>query len=286
MAQHNEQELRKLLAEIKIPPAPEILSDLNSAIQKPEPDLSEITDIIQKDAGISGMVLKTVNSPLFGLRNKVSSIRQAVTLLGISYTVNIVMGLVLRQTFDGKGENLPRYWESPSNIAMISASLAPQLINCSSDEAYLLGLFHNAGHALIQQRKSDYLKFYQQYINHPDYAITYFENQHYNFDHAVLGYYLSSSWAVPEHLQQIILNHHNVSEFLDAAAGDDQQSCEKGFMAVLKIAEHIELVNAGVDDDHEWQRVKQCVLEYLQLSEHDFDDICADTLERMAFELD
>lgn len=286
MSSPSNLEIEKLLSETKIPPAPEILCDLNIAIQNPEPDLAQITAIIQKDAGISGLVLKTVNSPLFGLRNKVSSIRQAVTLLGISYTVNIVMGLVLRQTFDGQGENLPRYWESPSNIAMISASLAPQLINCSPDEAYLLGLFHNAGHALIKQRKQDYLELYQRYLNHPDHSITYFENQQYNFDHAVLGYYLAASWNVPKHLQQIILNHHNVFDYLNTPSEAEQGSCEKGFMAVLKIAEHFERLNAGVENDYEWLRVQQCVLEFLQLSELDFADIRADTLEKMAYDLD
>lgn len=277
--------VEKLLQQIKIPPAPEILRDLNVAIQKDEPDLSEITKIIQKDTGISGLVIKTVNSPLFGLRNKVNSIRQAVTLLGITYTANIVMGLMLRQTFEEKGENLPRYWESPSNIALVSASLARRLFNSTADEAYLLALFHNSGHALIQQRNKDYVSFYQQYINHPEQAITHFENQQYDFDHATLGYYLAASWDVPKNFQNIILNHHNAVEFLESDS-DEVDNNDKDLMAVLKVAEHIDKFHAGVDIDFEWQRVERAVLEHLGLSEYDFEDLRADKLEKLDAQLD
>jgi HD-like signal output (HDOD) protein len=279
-------EVELLIRKIKVPPSPEILTNLTSALNKKELHLGEIAEMIQKDAGISGLVIKTVNSPLFGLRNKVGSIHQAVSLLGINSTVNIVMGLVLRQTFETRSENLPRYWESPSNIALISTSLARKLLPGHADEAYLLGLFHNSGHALIQKRQSDYLTLYTQYINHPDHCITYFEGEQYGFDHAVLGYYLANTWNVPKHLQQIVLHHHNVSEFIDADLKVENEDTLKTLMAILKISEHLENLHSGDNIDHEWIRVKQTVLEYLCLSELDFDDLKADILEQLEHELD
>jgi HD-like signal output (HDOD) protein len=279
-------EVDLMMKKVKVPPSPEILTNLTSALNKKDLNLGEIAQIIQKDAGISGLVIKTVNSPLFGLRNKVGSIHQAISLLGINSTVNIVMGLVLRQTFETGGENLPRYWESPSNIALISTSIAGRLLPGHSDEAYLLGLFHNSGHALILQRQSDYLSLYTQYINHPDQCITHFEGEQYGFDHAVLGYYLANTWNVPKHLQQIVLHHHNVTEFLDADLKVENEDAIKKLMAILKISEHLENLLSGVDIDHEWIRVKQTVLEYLCLSELDFDDLKADILEQLEHELD
>lgn len=279
-------EVEQLMKKIKVPPSPEILTNLTTALNKKELDLASIAQIIQKDAGISGLVIKAVNSPLFGLRSKVGSIHQAVSLLGINSTVNIVMGLVLRQTFETRGENLPRYWESPSNIALISTSLAGRLLPGHSDEAYLLGLFHNSGHALILQKHSDYLDFYMQYLNHSDHSITYFEDGQYGFDHAILGYYLASTWHVPKHLQEIVLNHHNVIGFIDTNNHVENEEVCKGLMAILKIAEHLENLHSAVELDYEWMRVKQVVLEYLGLSEHDYDELKADILEQLEHELD
>jgi hypothetical protein len=57
-------------------------------------------------------------------------------------------------------------------------------------------------------------------------------------------------------------------------------------MAILKISEHLENLHSGDNIDHEWIRVKQTVLEYLCLSELDFDDLKADILEQLEHELD
>lgn len=279
-----DKSLNDLLSQVKIPPAPEILLALNQQMQNHEPDLQQIAGIIQKDASISGLVLKTVNSALFGLKHKIASIPHAISLLGLTNTLNIVRGLVLRQTLDHSESNLPHFWESPSNIAMIAANLAKRLLKCSSDEAYLLGLFHNAGHALINQRFDDYSVFLQEQLNHEDKPITHFEDQRYNLDHATLGFYLARSWSIPEPLQDVILHHHDSIQYLDEGSLTQEDDCKKGLLAILKMAEHIENSHIGVDVDHEWERVKVNVLGYMELSEVDFEDIVADMLEQLDME--
>lgn len=270
---------------IKIPPAPEILTKLNREMQKTDSSIQVIAKLIEKDAGIAGLILKTVNSSLFGLRNKISSIPHAISLLGLNYTVNIIKGIVLKQAFDKPAQNPPRFWESPSNIALVAANLCSQLLSCSVDEAYLLGLFHNAGHSLINQRYPDYLDFLQKNQNHPETSIAQLENEHYRFDHALLGYFLSTSWDIPEHLQHIILDHHNAEKILDSGSYREQKDCQKGLLAILKMAEHIDNLFAGLNPDYEWQRINQAVLGYLAMSEEDFTDLRMDILEKLEIDL-
>ena len=279
------ESLEKLLKGIKIPPAPAILLKLSNALQKDHPELAEIGKIIQLDASLSGLMLKTVNSPMFGLSNKVNSISHAISLLGIPYTVNIAMGLVLRQTMDQPKNNLPRFWDSPSNIALLAAKITSQILPCSIDEAYLLGLFHNAGHTLINQKSDGYADFLSQNSNHPDFSITQLENERYQFDHATLGYYLAVSWGIPDDLNQIILNHHDVEGFLDETTFFEDKNCQTALMATLKMAEHFDLLHSGVTEDHEWNRIKDLVLGYLGLSEFDYQDLKMELLDCLCTEL-
>lgn len=275
----------KLVGGIKIPPAPEILSSLNLEFQKDFPDIAVITRLIEKDTSISALMIKAVNSSMFGLRNKIGSISHAISLLGLSYTINIITGIVLKQTFDSPSSNSHRFWESQSNIAFVSANLCGRLLSCCPDEAYLVGLFHNAGHSLINLRYQSYEEFLINNLNHPEASITQLENEQYKFDHTTLGYYLASSWGIPDYLRNVISNHHNVEHFLDNGSYKADKDCEKGLMAILKIAEHVDNYFNGMDQDHEWQRVSEAVLGYLSMSEVDFTDLRMDLVEQLEIDL-
>jgi len=277
--------LENILDGVKIPPAPEILNNLNGELQKDEPDMTRMAAIIQKDPGLSSLVIRTVNSPMFPLRSQVTSIQQAISMLGIGYMINIVMGLVLRRTFETQESALPGFWDSPTNIAMIMSQLSRKLTRLASDEAYMLGLFHNVGHTLIRQRHTDYFAFFQQHLNHPDASITEFEQAQYNFDHATLGYFLARSWGLPEDICQAIRFHHEALDLLDQGNVLDSDNRVPRLLALLKLAEHIDALYQGRDHDHEWGRYASAVMQYLGLSEPDYQDIEADMLEMLQTEV-
>ncbi len=271
-----------ILKDLKIPPAPDIILQLQQELHSDHPSLETIGDIIQKDAAISGLVLKTVNSPLFGLRAIIQSIPQAIMLLGFNYIVNIVQGLVIRQALGQSNALPPRFWESSSNMALLMVALSKRLFDAGAEEAYLLGLFHNVGHAMIAQRQDDYADFIAANDNDPEHTLTWIEDDYYNFNHASVGYYLARNWGLPEGLRNIILNHHQASEFLESEGGAEH---EQALMAVLKMAEHIERRHAGIDPDHEWEREREAVLGCFALSDLDFEDLRVEVLDQLMMEL-
>ncbi|MCG8426784.1 MAG: HDOD domain-containing protein [Chromatiales bacterium] len=276
----NENGTSKLISGIAIPPAPFILTQLHHELQKEDPVFTDIADTISQDIGMSALVLRTVNSSFFGLRVKVNSIQHAVNLLGIQYTVNIITGLLLRRTFDeSEGANPPNYWDSPVNIAMTATNIA-RTISCGEpDEMYMLGLFHNAGHALLSHHFADYKEFYENSINREDLCITEIENQQYNTDHAVLGYYLARSWGIDRHIAEVIRDHHIAIERLTEKDGAITPA--GNMLAILKIAEHVDKSFWGIKPDNEWTKVEDVVLDYLGISKPDFEDLREDMLDKL-----
>jgi hypothetical protein len=71
-------------------------------LKKDDPDPRVIVRLVSGDVGLSAAVLKTVNSPFFGLSRRISSVAQAVSLLGMKAAAQIVTGLVLRAAVGGK----------------------------------------------------------------------------------------------------------------------------------------------------------------------------------------
>jgi len=82
----------------------------------------------------------------------------------------------------------------------------------------------------------------------------------------------------------VILQHHQANEQLDEHLLAQDDDIENGLMAVLKIADHLDKVDRGIETDYEWARVSESVLGYLGLSELDFDDLKEDMLERLLLE--
>ena len=91
-----DEQIARALQGISVPPQPQIMVDLQMEQVMPDPDLKSIARLISQDPGLSGSLLKIVNSPFFGLANRISSIQQAVSLLGVSRVVNIVNAQSIR----------------------------------------------------------------------------------------------------------------------------------------------------------------------------------------------
>ena len=271
------EQIQQILQGISVPPQPQIMVDLQMEQFMPDPDLRAIAKLISQDPGLSGALLKIVNSPHFGLANRIASIQQAVNLLGCNTVINLINAQSIKgELTDEAILTLNRFWDSAQDVAMTCLTLAKRIGYHSPDEAYSLGLFHNCGIPLMLKRFPDYMQVLEEaYANAAEQCrVVDTENQLLSTNHAVVGYFTARSWRLPEHLCQVIANHHNAfSIFCDESQRDAQL---KTLLAILKMAEHIcetYRVLGGQGVDLEWQAIEQLVLEYVGLSEYDFENL-------------
>lgn len=271
--QLTDEQIQHVLQGIRVPPQPQILVDLQMEQAMPSSDNSQIARLIRQDVSLSGMMLKFVNSPFYGLRNKITSIEQALDLLGPTTVVNIVNGLSIKgEMSDEAIVRLTRFWDTATDIAMASATIAKQIGARNPDEAYALGLFHNAGIPLMLTRFRDYEDVMIEAYGQPETAITDTENRYFNTNHAVVGYYTAKSWNLPRHICETIAEHHGSDRIF--RNGDSTQGQKKTLLAILKIAEHLcgnYRILGQQSDDYEWQRIEKAVLEYVGLSSYDLE---------------
>ncbi|KRW61515.1 histidine kinase [Pseudomonas sp. TTU2014-080ASC] len=269
--------IQQVLQGISVPPQPQIMVDLQMEQVMPNPDLQAIAKLISQDPGLSGALLKLVNSPTFGLSNRIASIQQAVNLLGCNTVINLINAQSIRgELTDEAIVTLNRFWDSAQDVAMASLSLAKRIGYHSPDEAYTLGLFHNCGIPLMIKRFPDYMTVLEEaYASASDERrVVDTENRLLNTNHAVVGYYTAKSWRLPLHLCEAIASHHNaLAIFTDETSRDGQL---KTLLAILKMAENTcasHRVLGNQEEDHEWQSIEQLVLEYVGLSQYDFENL-------------
>jgi len=277
----SQEQIKNVLQGITIPPQPQVMVDLHMEQVMPNPDISTIAKLISQDVGLAGSVLKTVNSAFFGLKSKITSIQQAVSLLGFQSVINIVNALSIRgELSDEAIVALNRFWDTAMDIAMACTTIAKQIGFESPDEAYTLGLFHNCGIPLLMQRFDNYMNVMEQAYAHEGERVIDVENRELKTNHAVVGYYVAKSWNLPIYLCEAIAEHHNVIRIFKEKETDNLR--KKNMLAILKIAEHIcgnFHILGGQDIDHEWEAVKDNLLVYAGLSEYDLQNLKDNCIE-------
>lgn len=271
------EQIQQALQGISIPPQPQIMVDLQFEQYMPDPDLETIARLIAQDPGLSGALLKLVNSPYFGLANKIGSIQRAVNLLGSRSIINLINAQSIKgEMSDETIVTLNRFWDTAQDVAMTCLTLAKRTGIQAVDEAYTLGLFHDCGVPLMLKRFPDYMGVLEaSYANAGmDTRVVDTENRIFNTNHAVVGYFTAKSWRLPEHISSAIANHHNaLAIFRDESS---RNTPLKNLLAVLKMAEHIcasHRVLGNQAQDHEWNVVGPLVLDYIGLSEYDFEHL-------------
>lgn len=276
----SQDDIENILKGITIPSPPQIIADLQMEMAMPDPDLNEMASMISKDPGLAGGVLKTLNSPFYGNRD-IASISQAVMMLGMTTVANIVNTLYLRDTLsqsdnpsDDTVKAMSHFWDSATDVARACRIVAKRLRVNDPDMAYMLGLFHNAGIPLLMQRFSDYPQTLIQSYLCEEKRVVDAENEKHQTNHAVVSFYAAGSWKLPKVLCRVIAGHHNAVEIF--SDNDKTDSDEKSYLAILKLGEHLAGLSRTIgnnEEDLEWQQIETKVLEYVGLSQLDYEDL-------------
>lgn len=271
MIEVNDQVLAEVNKSFVIPPQPQLLVELQALLEQEEPYLTDAADIIAKDVAIASAILKIINSPAYGLSRTVSDIKQAVMFLGWDGIKAIVPSLKLKEAFSMQKSciSLERFWDTANEIAEVSMYIG-KLVKSKVpvENLYTLGLFHDCGVPPMAIKYSDYVETLKTANEDFDNGIIELEEKRYQTNHAVIGYYLASSWHLPKDICQIVLRHHDLS-YLDTSDDPINQIS----FAVLKMAENIVHYERRYANLRDWVLLKNDILDVLGMSEEDYQDL-------------
>jgi len=86
----------------KLPTLPGVAIKILEAMRRETPSVIQISEAISADAPLSAKVLKVVNSPFYGLSNKITSVHQAIVYLGLNTVKNLALSFCLLRGFAPK----------------------------------------------------------------------------------------------------------------------------------------------------------------------------------------
>lgn len=274
----NEERTKELLRGVFIPSSPAVLGELMTELRQPMSNGKKVSALINRDPGLAGGVLKSANSPLFGSTRPLSSIADAVKLLGFATLGNLVLETLLRTSIRCHDNSLERFWDNSVHAAVVNARVARLFKGVRPDTAYTFGLLHDCGIPLLVQRFTNY-KDVLKLANQPnDQNFTQIEEQALDTNHAIIGCILARSWGLPDTLSEAILCHHDYS-VLDGHAHIAEES--RYLIAINVIAEHAVGIHLRLTEDGEWLKARPAIGDFLGLSPTELDDIVEDQLFKL-----
>ena len=262
----------KNISDIGIPPCPEILTSIMEETQKAEPDYTRLTRLINADVSLSAGLIKTANSPYFGMRVRVRSVNEALMMLGLDTSQRAVAGIILRKVFPDTPA-MRRFWDASARIARLSGWLAQQLqlSELPPEDAYTFGLFRDCGIPILLIRFPNYDEVLNVANHNAQHSFTSVEETVLPTNHAMVGCLLAQSWWLPEELCLAIRNHHDLTAL--QAVESQLPMASRRLVAAAQLAEHLLQKLLGLSLTREWEKLGNACLRLLDLDEQDLEEL-------------
>ncbi|MBI5213944.1 MAG: HDOD domain-containing protein [Nitrospirae bacterium] len=200
------QTLRSQIEKIDtLPTIPSVLRKLLAVIENPKVSLNEVGGFISNDPVLTSRVLKLVNSPIYGFPGRISSVSQALILLGL----NVVKGMLLGvSVFDAMQKTMIGLWEHSLGCAITARIIAQKKGLKEPEEVSVAALLHDIGKVVLGLKFPDEYKKIIAEAENKGIFILEAERNHFAISHAEAGAWIAQKWNFPRNLVEVIEYHH------------------------------------------------------------------------------
>ncbi len=192
-----------------LPTMPHLASLIMSKLSNPNTSTNEINEIISKDQSLAARVLKIANSAFYGCPRAITSLSDAVGIMGFNSIRSLVMASALRDFFKTSGLAEKLLWEHSIVAGAVSKLIAKSIRFSKSEEAFLAGLLHDIGKVVLYIKLPDEMSgIVQEVYNNSGSTFREAEQEAFGFDHAQVGELVARKWNFAEEIVEVIGNHH------------------------------------------------------------------------------
>lgn len=131
------------LATLNLPKVSEAGMRILDVLAKDEYSINDIAEVVAEDPTLSGMMLKYANSPLYRRSQEITSVRNAISLLGVKNVKLVVTLAAMRSFSEGHSIIVEKLWEHAFTIALISKEIANLISRVLADEMEFTGIIHD-----------------------------------------------------------------------------------------------------------------------------------------------
>jgi len=191
--------LQALLAsQFTLPSIPKVVALLLSELDRDEPDLKKITQLISTDPALTTRLLRLSNSAAFKLSGKINSVSESLAILGLGHVRIMAAEAATGTSFKAvPGINLQQFWGYSLDVAKVSRSLAG-VVRQNQQAAFTCGLIHAVGELAMHIGMPEEVAELDREVPPLDLRRAKAERKQFGFCYAQVGAGYARQWHFPE----------------------------------------------------------------------------------------
>lgn len=193
-----------------LPTLPAVVMELLNNLDQEDADISILAKKVTQDLALTAKTLRYANSPFYSTLIKVTTIQQAIALMGMETVKQMVLSAALSGCFpenNCKGFDHKAFWRHSNAVAFVSKLIARRM-NFNEDVAFTAGLLHDIG---LLALVTLFPKEFEEVIAFRKTGLaTQFEAERkiLGLDHAAVGEALAIEWNFSDVMKNAIAGHH------------------------------------------------------------------------------
>ncbi|MDH5298421.1 MAG: HDOD domain-containing protein [Desulfobulbaceae bacterium] len=197
-----------------VPPFPKVAQRVMELIENPAVTARQLAEVIQYDQAITANVLKICNASYFGLPRKVSSLGEALVLIGHDTLKDILVTSSSARFYGGNvaaGYHLEQgeLWKHSVATAIMAKLLVRHVKGVDAGSAFTAGLLHDIGKRFLSSFVADDFKNIMQAVTQENIPFEEAEKRYLGATHAEVGALILKRWEFPVEMIMAVRQHHN-----------------------------------------------------------------------------
>jgi HD-like signal output (HDOD) protein len=196
------------MEDIAIPPLPTIVAQvIQFDANNPKNGAADLEKLVVPDKAISADLLRVSNSAFYGRSGKVKILRDALAVLGIKATKNLVIYLSTKtMAANYKSETFKKYLNRyPIYAALVAQSIAQETkLRPQADECFLAALLHNIGMNIMALQKQGHYSDMIDACEKNKWELGKLEKQSYGTTSMLLGKRAAEMWKLPDIFKRLM----------------------------------------------------------------------------------
>ncbi len=207
----------EMFRDVELAPLPEAVSRILEEIHKPEPDAGVLEQLISAEPELSVRILATVNSSLHALRSKVTSVRHAVTMLGLDRVRSVVMASAMIESLPSPPGGLfdhRVYWTDTLLRSLMARELAAVWRPGEEELAFTAMLLADVAVPVLLDSWAEYYgPVIEEWQKRPI-RLARLEKDVYGWEHGQASSWILRYWGFPDELVTLVAAHNKPPDVL------------------------------------------------------------------------
>jgi HD-like signal output (HDOD) protein len=196
-----------------VPALPDILIRIWDLVARDDTSAKELAEVMSRDPGLTGAVLRLANSAYFGFPRKITTVTQAIVVLGFNTVQGLATGASVFRTLQTQAAGLDSrgFLQHSLVTAAAARKFASRRGVQRGGTAFAAGILHDLGKLVIAEYLND---CHQVIADRVGLGIPYEEAERAELGvtHQDVGAWFAGRWNLPGELAAAIRWHHEPEE--------------------------------------------------------------------------